>query len=199
MVEGKTKPADGVEVIWNHCFVFVFNIFAATLHEMKILASIFAFVFTLIFFGCAGPSSKTQEPEQTAVPKRNDLPIMLINTLDQSPVNIQELTGKIILILFQPDCDHCQREAKEIREHLEAFNGYSLYFIAADTVAAIEKFGRDYDLLGHPNIHFAGTTVENVINNFGSIPAPSIYIYSDQLLVQKFNGEVPIQKILNAI
>jgi peroxiredoxin len=169
------------------------------LDEMKKPATIFVFVFTLLFFGCAGPSSKTQESEQAAVPSTNDLPNMLITTLDQSKVNIHELSGKIILILFQPDCDHCQREAKEIRENLDAFEGYSLYFISADPVVAIEKFGREYDLLGHSNIYLAETTVENVINNFGSIPAPSVYIYSGQLLVQKFNGEVPIQKILNAI
>jgi len=119
------------------------------LDEMKKPATIFVFVFTLLFFGCAGPSSKTQESEQAAVPSTNDLPNMLITTLDQSKVNIHELSGKIILILFQPDCDHCQREAKEIRENLDAFEGYSLYFISADPVVAIEKFGREYDLLGH--------------------------------------------------
>jgi peroxiredoxin len=166
---------------------------------MKKPVTIFAFVFTLIFFGCVGPSSKTHEPEQAVVPNRNDLPKMLVTTLDQSEVNLHEVKGKTILILFQPDCDHCQREAEEIREHLDAFSGYTLYFISADSVAAIEKFGKQHDLLGHSNIYFAGTTVENVIRNFGSIPAPSIYIYSDQMLVQKFNGEVPIQSILNAI
>jgi peroxiredoxin len=166
---------------------------------MKKPVAIFAFVFTLIFFGCAGPSSKTQDSEQAVIPNGNDLPKMLVTTLDQSEVNLHELKGKTILILFQPDCDHCQREAKEIREHLDAFRGYTLYFISADSVVAIEKFGKEYDLFGHSNIHFAGTTVENVIRNFGSVPAPSIYIYSDQLLVQKFNGEVPIQRILNAI
>ena len=43
------------------------------------------------------------------------------------------------------------------------------------------------------------TTVDNVIKNFGGIPAPSVYIYADQKLVQKFNGEVTIDRILQAI
>lgn len=124
---------------------------------------------------------------------------MIITTIDESQVDIHTLKEKIILILFQPDCDHCQREAKEIRENLNAFKNYNLYFISADQMANVKKFGEDYDLLGQPNVHFALTTVDNVIKNFGSIPAPSVYIYTDQKLVQKFNGEVTIEKILQAI
>ena len=159
----------------------------------------FCLVFTLILFCCSGPSSKTPVEVPAAVQTRNDLPRMIITTIDESQVDIHTLKEKIILILFQPDCDHCQREAKEIRENLNAFKNYNLYFISADQMANVKKFGEDYDLLGQPNVHFALTTVDNVIKNFGSIPAPSVYIYTDQKLVQKFNGEVTIEKILQAI
>lgn len=74
-----------------------------------------------------------------------------------------------------------------------------MYFISADPLTAIEKFGNDYDLLSQPNIHFGSTTVESVLNSFGSIPTPSVYIYLNQRLVKKFNGEVQIEKILLAI
>jgi peroxiredoxin len=124
---------------------------------------------------------------------------MIITSLDESKINVHALKEKTILILFQPDCDHCQREAKEIRENLEAFKEYTLYFISADQMAAVKKFGEDYDLIGHTNIYFAVTTVDDVIKNFGGIPAPSVYIYDDQKLVQKFNGEVTIDRILQAI
>ena len=66
-------------------------------------------------------------------------------------------------------------------------------------MAAVKKFGEDYDLIGHTNVYFALTTVDDVIKNFGGIPAPSVYIYADQKLVQKFNGEVTIDRILQAI
>lgn len=152
---------------------------------------------------CSGPSSEKREQkekkEATTEQKQNDLPKMMITTLDKTQVNARILEGNIILILFQPDCDHCQREAKEIREHLDSFKEYSIFFISADQMPSIEKFGKDYDLLGHQNIYFGMTTIENVLNNFGSIPAPSIYIYSNQKLIQKFNGEVAIEKLLQVI
>ncbi len=156
---------------------------------------------SFILFSCSNPSQQTNEitEEKQAVQTRNDLPNMLITTLDNARVNIRLIKGNTILILFQPDCDHCQREAKEIREYVDSFKDYNLYFISADQMPAIEKFAKDYGLLGYANIYFGTTTVDNVLNNFGSIPAPSVYIYSNQQLQQKFNGEVAIEKILQAI
>ena len=157
-----------------------------------------SFLFAIISFSCSSPSSKTPV-EPPPVPPRNALPQMIITSLDESKIDVHALKENTILILFQPDCDHCQREAKEIRENLDSFKNYSLYFISADQRAAVEKFGKDYDLIGHTNVYFALTTVDDVLKNFGAIPAPSVYIYGDQKLVQKFNGEVTIDRILQAI
>jgi peroxiredoxin len=155
--------------------------------------SLFCLVICFALTSCK--EKKPQLSESTV----NDLPKMAITTLDNSQLAINELEGNNILILFQSDCDHCQREAKEIREHLNSFREYDIYFISADQFQAIQKFGSDYDLIGHKNIHFAVTTVDEVIKNFGSIPTPSVYIYSEKRLVKKFNGEVAIEKILESI
>jgi peroxiredoxin len=148
---------------------------------------------------CSRPSPEVKTNNPSTVQSINDLPRMKVTKLDGVPIDIRTLSGKIVLILFQPDCDHCQREAKEIREHIEAFKDYSLYFISSDQMPAIEKFGNDHGLLNYSNVHFASTTVESILNNLGPIPAPSVYIYSDQRLVQKFNGEIAIEKILQTI
>lgn len=158
------------------------------------------FVYCCILsLGCSKPSPEETENKAPQTSATNDLPRMVVTASDQSAVNLRELKGKTMLILFQPDCDHCQREAQEIRKHLDQFSEYSLYFISAGQMAPIEEFGRTYDLLGHSNIKFAATTVEHVLSNFGPISAPSIYIYVDQKLVKKFNGEVGIDLILQAL
>jgi peroxiredoxin len=153
-----------------------------------------------LMLGCSKSSSENNTTnQQTSIEPSNDLPAMIVTTLDGSQVDIRTMKGKIILILFQPDCDHCQREAEEIRKHIDAFKDYTLYFISADQLPVLEAFGKKYELLNYSNIHFASTSVESVLNNFGPISAPSLYIYSDQKLIQKFNGEVSIEKILGAI
>ena len=169
---------------------------------MKIHHLVISLSFGSIIFCCSAPSSKSpvESPvEPQVVQERNDLPKMIITSLDESKINVHALKEKTILILFQPDCDHCQREAKEIRENLDAFKEYTLYFISADQMASVQKFSEDYGLSGHSNVRFALTTVDDVIRNFGGIPSPSVYIYIDQKLVQQFNGEVTIGRILQAI
>ena len=165
---------------------------------MKDFNLMITLVTASLFFCCSTPTQKTAV-ESPVVQTRNDLPNMTVTSLDETQINLRTLKEKAIIILFQPDCDHCQREAKEIRENLDAFKNYSLYFISADQFDAVKRFGEDYDLIAKPNVHFALTSVDNVLKNFGAIPAPSVYIYADQKLIKKFNGEVSIGRILQAI
>jgi len=129
-----------------------------------------------------------------APPRLPDLPM---TTTGGVQINAQALEGKVVLVLFQPDCDHCQREAEAIREHLDAFAEYTLYFVTYAPMEDIQKFARDYRLNREDNIFFAFADVQPILDNFGSIPTPSLYIYSDQQqLVKAFEGETPIDKIL---
>ena len=203
LVGGKTKPQEGINIIRQHGptqLSYIHN--ASICTNMKITYTLIIGTFSAIIFCCSSPSSKSaveSNSESTVIQTQNDLPKMVIKSLDESNIDVHALKERTILILFQPDCDHCQREAKEIRENLTAFKEYTLYFISAGEMAAVKKFGETYDLLGQNNVVFALTTVDDVIRNFGGIPAPSVYIYTNQRLVQKFNGEVTIGRILQAI
>lgn len=176
-----------------------YNLFIVEILMRKHSALFIMVCCVLFVFGCSTPKSDKQETTVAVAPPANDLPQMTVTASDQSTINLRSLAGKVMLILFQPDCDHCQREAQEIRQHLDEFKEYEMYFISADQMEAIERFGKTYDLLGHANVKFAATTVESVLGNFGPISAPSVYIYVDQKLVKKFNGEVGIDLILQAL
>lgn len=157
------------------------------------------FILLLSSFSCSAPASNN-EKRQINADAVNDLPSMTITFLDGSTLNIKELEGKTILIFFQPDCDHCQREARDIQQNLAAFRNNTLYFITASSLPAIEKFALDYKLFGHPNVFFAFTSAENILNSIGPVSAPSLYIYStEHKLIKAFNGEVEIEKVLKYI
>lgn len=138
---------------------------------------------------------------QTAPAVRHtDLPNMQLAKTDGSSETAKNIEGKAMLVLFQPDCDHCQREAVQIREHLEAFQGYTLYFISDAPPAQLAQFAQEYKLINQPNIHFAQTSVESILQHFGPIDTPSVFIYSDKGMLKKsFIGETPIEQILQHI
>ncbi len=157
------------------------------------------FVLALIFLaGCS--SNKKEDVTSGSAIAVNDLPTMAITKTDGSGLNIKGVTGKTVLVLFQPDCDHCQREAVQIKNHLESFQDYTLYFISSDALDRIGSFAKEYELAGFDNIHFGQTDTQNILNNFGPIDAPSLYIYNAEgRLVKKFNGETEITLILNSL
>ena len=155
-------------------------------------------LFFALFFQCT-TTSQQREEKNDSVSTANEMPALHITTLNNEIVDTKGLKGNTIFILFQSDCDHCQREAQEIRNHLTSFVSYQIYFVSADSTEAVQKFANDYDLSSKDNISFAIATVDEIIKNFGSIPTPSVYIYRDQQLIHKFHGEVKIEKILEVL
>ena len=151
-------------------------------------------LFVAPAFSDVVPVPDAPRTEHKAPPQ---LPNMPLTTTEGTQVNVQTLDGKVVLVLFQPDCDHCQREAEAIREHLNAFADYKIYFITYAPMEDIRQFARDYQLEKRDNIVFALSEVQPILDNFGSIPTPSLYIYSGQKqLVEAFEGETPIKDIL---
>ena len=87
-----------------------------------------------------------------------------------------KLKGKNIIILFFPDCDHCQREATEIAERMKSFDGYTLYFLSINPFDEILKFSEKYKLNGIQNVRFVQTTGDAIYSNFGSVPTPGVVL-----------------------
>jgi cytochrome oxidase Cu insertion factor (SCO1/SenC/PrrC family) len=150
----------------------------------------------------AACSSREKQPDQqklTAEAQVNDLPDMILKMDNGADLNVKTLKGNTILILFQPDCDHCQREAENIKEFLKEFEKYTLYFISAAPMEEIKAFAATYGLTNNANIRFGATDVPTVIKSFGSIPAPSVFIYNGGKQKAAFKGETEIGQIISAL
>jgi peroxiredoxin len=167
------------------------------------LAILLGLVGYYLFSREQAPAPAAQTAEPVASPPASpvsDLPDMTITKLDNSRLRLKELKGRNILVLFQPDCDHCQRETREIKAHLPAFKDYTLYFVSNYPVDQLRQFSQDYALATEPNVVFASTTLDDILNTLGPQPSPSVYIYDEQgRLVKSFLGETPISQILPAL
>lgn len=145
----------------------------------------------------ATPETKAAAPATAA---GSDLPMLPLTRLDGSRFMAKDLTGKAVLVLFQPDCDHCQREATQIREHIEAFEAYSVYFISDAALPQLRQFAKTYNLADQSNVHFAHATINDILDQIGPIQAPSLFVFSEEgKLVKSFIGETPIEEILKVL
>lgn len=157
-----------------------------------------------------GPDKKTAEPAtvdtiaesttKSEAAASNDLPRLPLTTLDSTRLMANDLEGSTVLVLFQPDCDHCQREATQIREHIAAFGGYKIYFVSDAGLPQLSQFAEAYNLADQSNVYFAQTTINDILSQVGPIEAPSLFVYSEEgRLVKSFIGETPIEEILKVL
>jgi len=168
----------------------------------KIIFSVLAALVVLaaIFYLISKKNADKEQvaPAAAAASTSNDLPWLPLTQLDSTRFIAHSLEGKNILVFFQPDCDHCQRETKQIREHIEAFKGYNIYFVSDATMPQLSQFAVDYDLAASSNVHFTHATPNDIYNAVGGIQVPAVFVFSDKgRLVKSFIGETPIEQILN--
>ncbi len=149
----------------------------------------------ILLIACSS-REKTKE-DGSVVRAASDLPAINLQLVDGNTIDLRSVNQPTVLVMFQPDCDHCQREAVQIRENLEAFRAYNVYFISSATPSEVTEFADKYELSGKDRVWFGTTGVEDVLNNFGPIPAPSVFIYDeDGRLVREVTGEVDISLIV---
>ena len=86
-----------------------------------------------------------------------------------------------------------------IEQRLSDFKDYTLYFISSAPLEQISSFAEMFRLQNKNNVKFAWTTTEGVLNHYGAIRTPSVYIYSNGKLKGSFNGQTDIENIINAL
>lgn len=176
---------------------YIFNyLFCANLISIMIRKILFLLLSIIVFAQCSKPEKKVEEIKKEV----NELPHLAFKNLDGSPATTRDLPPASVLILFNTDCDHCQREAKSIQENLASFKDYTLLFISSDLEQNIQQFSKDYKLENLPNVRFGKAEGQDVYMNFGSIPTPSIYVYSkERRFIKSFMGETPVEQIILAL
>jgi peroxiredoxin len=160
--------------------------------KTRLIYSLIALVAISVAIYALWPS--TVASEQASVV--NDLPALTVLQTNGESVSIHDLEGNVVLIFFNPDCDHCQREAKQISEQKSIFKSHSVYFISIDSITRIERFAIDFKLTD-PNFHFAQADGFAVYNSVGPMPSvPAFFIYDHGRFVKKLAGEVKLEEVM---
>jgi thiol-disulfide isomerase/thioredoxin len=86
--------------------------------------------------------------------KDKQLPSFSITSVDG-----KEITNKQIpkykftcIIIFSPDCPHCEKEAAEINKYPEKFKNVLFIWDSYRDMESIKKFAEKYNLINQPNV-----------------------------------------------
>ena len=109
--------------------------------------------------------------------------------------DLKKKTATIIMV-FSPDCDHCQHETKQLTANIALFKKAQIVMASPLDYAAIKKFYIDYNLADYPNI-IIGRDPSYFLGTFYHIRSfPAIFVYDKKgNFVQAFDGSIPVEQI----
>lgn len=158
-------------------------------------------VFSLL---CCIITTGFSQPDETAGTLKNiqQIPSFTIYTVPDSTAftHLQLQKNKpLVLIFFNPDCDHCQKETQELVAHKDELQQLQIVMTSALPYHLLKEFYLGYNVSSMPNVKMG----QDINFTLGSIykPAryPSIYIYDAKgNLAKVYAGHAGVAAILEA-
>jgi len=108
---------------------------------------------------------------------------------------------KILFMLVDVGCEHCQKEVKTVGANYRKFKNVAFYIVSMDVKPALEKFMSSYgkELYGKPNVTPLLDKKPEFIEKFRPDKYPAMFIYSpSHQLIQYYGGLKNIDAVLKA-
>lgn len=156
----------------------------------KIIASI----VVVAALSCMGLLLKASISKLEHQKKSNSIISSLPETLNKLNISYEQTPDKTMIVYFNSECEHCQWEIQEIARNKDLFTTTQLMFVSHEPKASALKFLGQYDM----ESDYLHTKPEHVLSTFSGM-VPQLFIYNGEKLQEKFQGEVKLDLILEAL
>jgi thiol-disulfide isomerase/thioredoxin len=162
---------------------------------MKKIILLISFLFAVIISFCQQDS--TMLPPYQRFPT---LPPFKLLKGDSSYFNRNDLKKNkpVLLILFNPDCDHCKHETEEIIKKMNELKNIQIVMATNMPIEMMRSFSEKYDLQKFENIT-VGRDFQYLLPSFYKIrfmPYLAMYDKKGNLLTT-FEGAMKIEDLVN--
>lgn len=159
-------------------------------------------ILYVLFCLAVNPANgQTNLPLLTA--RQADIPsfsiIKVPDSIKFEKTNLQK-NKPVIIMIFSPDCEHCQLRLQEIKANIKLFKNIQIVMISNLGYNYISRFYKEFNISKYPGI-VMGMDYRYVIGNFFTISSvPAIFLYNKSgKFVKAFDRNVPIKKIVAAL
>jgi thiol-disulfide isomerase/thioredoxin len=129
--------------------------------------------------------------------KNKAMPYFAMRLIDSSMTYRSRFPKKmpVLLVYFNPDCDHCKDEAKQLMEHKDDFKKLYIVFISTAALPSIKEFAETYNIQGKNII--IGRDEAYKLPPFYSIRfSPFVVLYNkDKNIENVYEGGISWQKL----
>lgn len=104
---------------------------------------------------------------------------------------------QVMLMVFNPDCDHCQHETEDIVKNIEEFKKIQIIMSTMASITDMRLFIEKYKLNQFDNIKVVKDISYFLPTYFQFHNLPFLAFYDKkQKLISEFSGSLPVEKIL---
>lgn len=105
----------------------------------------------------------------------------------------------VVIILFNPDCEHCQHETKELLAWRQEIKDLQMVMVTTAAFDKAKEFYNDYNIASLTNIQMGCDIKYKLALLFRASSYPAIYIYDSKgALAKAYIGGASVQAILDA-
>jgi len=150
----------------------------------------------ILLFACRYSNSK----RFSAISKLPDFEIVsMLDTLGHVWPDKLPAACPIIFMYFDPECDHCQEETKQIVKHAADLAGTKIFMIAHTSYSSLVKFYQEFGLRKMQNLVVGNDTDMSFYRCFVPSAVPFIAIYNKKKeLVKIYLGQTDIASIIRS-
>jgi thioredoxin-related protein len=133
----------------------------------------------------------------------NTFPVIELLSLQHQTFSTRQLADSTVyklIVLVDPECDHCDFEINEIVRDADKFRNAAILFISPKPVEELKKYKQKIEGAGLDNMKIFSLRSEELYKHFNGHSFPEIYLYGkDNQLIKNFGGETPSGVILSAM
>ena len=108
----------------------------------------------------------------------------------------------VLIIYFNPNCDECQSETKQLVKHIDLFKNAQILMVTPVENELAEEFSEHFKLGIYPQIKILQDERDDFFQTFGSAIFPSTFAYNKyHTLAGYYKGGAKmelLQKVMNA-
>ncbi|HMR92803.1 MAG TPA: redoxin domain-containing protein [Chitinophagaceae bacterium] len=167
---------------------------------MKKTALFAAFITVLACPVIAQPGSTPQEPAYKRFPTTPPLQLLLTDSATWFTKKDIAAKKPVFIMLFSPDCDHCQHETEEIIKRIDDLKKIQIIMSTTQPFEKMKSFYEHYGLSRFSNIT-VGKDVNYTLPVFYDVRTlPFLAFYNKkQELITVFEGTMPVDKVLETL
>ncbi len=161
----------------------------------KIIAPFALLLIAITVFG----QNDTEQPPYKRYPTFPPVKLLLPDSLHYFTKQDLDKKKPVMLMVFNPQCEHCQHETEELVKHIDEFKKKDIQIVMSTSMPfdSMMNFRERYKLAEHKNIIVAQDANWFLPTFYMLNTLPFLAFYDKKKdLISVFQGSMPMEKIL---